>query len=61
MSITRLPSERIEEARDEAQKAVEEFLKRGGKVKQIPEGEVTEAKDMKFKFRRYQKTKNDSE
>jgi hypothetical protein len=57
MSITRLPSERLEEARDEAQRAIDDFLKNGGKITKIPEGEFTEAKDMKFKFRRPVKSK----
>lgn len=43
--------------REESKKAMEEFLKKGGKIKQIPEGLTTDAADMKYKFRRYQKKK----
>ena len=41
-----------ERAREESQRAMEEYLKKGGKIKQIPEGMVTDAKDMKFKYRK---------
>ena len=45
-------AEEREMMREESEKAVKEFLKNGGKVKKIAEGEHTEAKDMKYKFRK---------
>lgn len=44
--------EQRELMRIESEKAVKEFLKNGGKVKKIAEGDHTEAKDMKYKFRK---------
>lgn len=58
MSATSHVSKRTERERQEADKAVAEFLKNGGKIKQIAEGEFTEAKDMKYKFRKTPKTKS---
>ena len=57
MSITGSQSKRTDEEKLELEKAMKEFLKKGGKVKKIPEGEFTEAKDMKYKFRKPAKTK----
>lgn len=45
-------AEEREMMREESEKAVKEFLKNGGKVKKIAEGDHTEAKDMKYKFRK---------
>lgn len=59
MSITRLPSDKLEETRDEVKRAMAEFLKNGGKITKVPEGEFTEAKDMKYKFRRPVKKNDD--
>lgn len=56
MSATSHISKRSDEDRAELEKAMKEFLKKGGKVKKIPEGEFTEAKDMKYKFRKPIKT-----
>lgn len=44
--------EQRELMRIESEKAVKEFLKKGGKVTTVPEGEFTEARDMKYKFRK---------
>ena len=52
MSITGFPAKKSQEEKDAMEKAMAEFLKKGGKIKQIAEGEYTEAKDMKYKFRR---------
>lgn len=41
-----------EMAREESAKAVKKFLKDGGKITQVTEGDFTEAKDMKYKFRK---------
>lgn len=60
MSITGHPPRRSKEEQTEVEKAMAEFLKKGGKVKQIPEGEFTEAKNMKYKFRKPNTRKNDN-
>ena len=52
MSITGFPAKKSQEEKDAMEKAMAEFLKNGGKIKQLAEGEHTEAKDMKYKFRR---------
>jgi hypothetical protein len=39
-----------------SKKAYKEFLSKGGKITEIPEGEITEASNMKYKYR---KTKKD--
>lgn len=41
-----------ERMREESDKAIKEFLKNGGKITKVAEGEFTEAKDMKYKFRK---------
>tara|TARA_B110000858_G_C17722753_1_gene436093 strand:- start:126 stop:293 length:168 start_codon:yes stop_codon:yes gene_type:complete len=46
--------------RDMSEKALKEYLAKGGKIKEIPEGEITEAANMKFKYRR-QKQKSPEE
>lgn len=51
-SITGFPAKRSDEEKAEMEKAMAEFLKKGGKIKKLEEGEHTEAKDMKYKFRR---------
>lgn len=58
MSITGFPSKKSKEENDAMEKAMAEFLKKGGKIKQIAEGEYTEAKDLKYKFRRPAKKKD---
>ena len=52
MSITGFPAKKSKEEKEELEKAMKEFLKKGGKVKQIAEGEFTEARDLKYKFRK---------
>lgn len=59
MSITRAQSPKLEKEREEADKAIKEFLKKGGKIKKIPDGVHTEAKDMKYKYRRGAKKKEE--
>lgn len=59
MSITGHPSKKSPEEKNEMEKAMKEFLNKGGKVKRIPEGEFTEARDMKYKFRRPAQKKSD--
>lgn len=59
MSITGHPSKKSPEEQLEMEKALKEFLNNGGKVKRIPEGEFTEARDMKYKFRRPAQKKSD--
>lgn len=61
MSITGHPNKKTDEEKVALEKAMAEFLKKGGKVKQIAEGEFTEARDMKYKFRKPIKTKNETE
>ena len=58
MSITGFPEKKSQEEKDAMEKAMAEFLKKGGKIKQIAEGEHTEAKDMKYKFRKPAKKKD---
>ena len=60
MSITGHPPRRSKQEQSEVEKAMAEFLKKGGKVKQIPEGEFTEAKNMKYKFRKPNTRKNET-
>jgi len=57
MSITRVVNKRKQKDRELSEKALKEFLAKGGKVKEIPEGEITEAANMKFKYRRNGKKK----
>lgn len=61
MSVTGSLPKKSDKEIDEMKKAMEEFLKKGGKIKKIDEGEYTEAKDMKYKFRKpaLQKKKKD--
>lgn len=56
MSITHTTSKKKDKDRLMSEKALKEFLKKGGKITEIPEGETTEASHMKF---RYRKTKKD--
>jgi len=60
MSITGYPQKKSKEEKEALEKAMKEFLKKGGKVKQIAEGEFTEARDLKYKFRKPAKSKNDN-
>ena len=57
ISITRVVNKRKQKDRELSEKALKEFLAKGGKVKEIPEGEITEAANMKFKYRRTGKKK----
>ena len=52
MSITRQIAKEQQDRRDEADRAMEEYLAKGGKITKIEEGVTTEAKDLKFKYRR---------
>lgn len=60
MSITGYPNRKTDEEKAEMDKAMKEFLKKGGKIKQIAEGEFTEARDMKYKFRKQPAKKSDT-
>tara|TARA_R110000851_G_scaffold101983_4_gene218315 strand:+ start:120 stop:410 length:291 start_codon:yes stop_codon:yes gene_type:complete len=57
MSITRLPGKSKELERLKSKKALEEYLKNGGKITEIPEGETTDAATMKYKYRNARKKK----
>ena len=57
MSITRQPTEKSTKDRNDVEMAVQEFLKKGGKIESIPEGLGTDAADMKYKFRKPPKRK----
>ena len=57
MSITRVVNKRKQKDRELSEKALKQFLAKGGKVKEIPEGEITEAANMKFKYIRTGKKK----
>lgn len=57
MSITRVITKKKQKDRELSDKALKEFLAKGGKVKEIPEGEITEAANMKFKYRKTSKKK----
>lgn len=52
MSITGNLPRKSDEESEKMKKEIEKFLKKGGKIKKIDEGEFTEAKDMKYKFRK---------
>ena len=55
MSITRVAPKRKELERLKSKKSLEDYLKKGGKITEIPEGEVTSAATMKFKYRNARK------
>jgi len=57
MSITRVVNKKKQKDREMSEKALKEFLAKGGKVKEIPEGEITEASNMKFRYRKTGKKK----
>lgn len=61
MSITRQIAEEQQKRREEADKAMEEFIAKGGKITVIDEGVTTEAKDMKYKYRRMMPKKKEEE
>ena len=42
---------------DMSRKALEDYLKKGGKITEIPEGTITEAHNMKYKYRNARKEK----
>jgi hypothetical protein len=55
MSITRVIPKRKLMQMAKSKKALEEYLKKGGKITEIPEGEITAAAHMKFKYRNARK------
>ena len=55
MSITRAIPKRKLVQMAKSKKALEEYLKKGGKITEIPEGEITDAATMKFKYRNARK------
>ena len=55
MSITRAIPKRKLDQMAKSKKALEEYLKKGGKITEIPEGEITDAATMKFKYRNARK------
>jgi hypothetical protein len=57
MSITRVVAKKKQKDRDLSNKALKEFLAKGGKIQEIPEGEITEAANMKFRYRKSKKKK----
>ena len=57
MSITRAIPKRKQKDTDISKKALEEYLKKGGKITEIPEGEITEAANMKYRYRNARKGK----
>ncbi len=57
MSITRMPGKSKEKIRLMSKKALEKYLKNGGKITEIPEGETTDAATMKYKYRNARKKK----
>jgi len=61
MSVTGNLPRKSDEESEKMKKEIEKFLKKGGKIKKIEEGEFTEAKDMKYKFRKpaFQKKKKE--
>ena len=61
MSITRVVNKKKQKDRDMSEKALKEYLAKGGKIKEIPEGEITEAANMKFKYRRQKKKSPEEE
>lgn len=52
MSVTGNLPRKSDEERKKMEAEIKKFLKNGGKIKKIDEGEFTEAKDMKYKFRK---------
>lgn len=56
MSITSAPMKSKEKIRLMSKKALEEYLKSGGEITEIAEGETTDASTMKFKYRKKKKT-----
>jgi hypothetical protein len=59
MSITNNLSDRGIESKKEIESEIENFLKNGGKITKLKTGDSTEAKDMKYKFRRPVNKKKD--
>lgn len=59
MSITNNLSDRGIESKKEIEAEIEKFLKNGGKITKLKTGDSTEAKDMKYKFRRPANKKKD--
>jgi hypothetical protein len=57
MSITNTVNKKKQKDRELSKKAYKEFLAKGGKIQEIPEGEITEAANMKFRYRKSKKKK----
>jgi|TARA_B110000037_G_scaffold143545_1_gene162333 hypothetical protein len=57
MSITRAIPKRKLDQMAKSKKALEDYLKKGGKITEIPEGTITEAHNMKYKYRNARKEK----
>jgi hypothetical protein len=57
MSITSTVNKKKQKARELSKKAYKEFLAKGGKIQEIPEGTTTEAANMKFRYRKPHKKK----
>ena len=57
MSITHTTSKKKNKDRALSKKAYKEFLAKGGKIQEIPEGKTTEAANMKFRYRKPNKKK----
>ena len=57
MSITRIPGKSKEKIRLMGKKALEEYLKNGGKITIEEEGKTTSAATMKYKYRNARKQK----
>ena len=57
MSITSAPMKSKEKIRLMSKKALEEFLKKGGKITIEEEGKTTSAATMKYKYRNARKKK----
>jgi hypothetical protein len=57
MSITRIPGKSKEKIRLMSKKALEEYLKNGGKITVIETGKTTSAATVKYKYRNARKKK----
>jgi len=55
MSITRVVNKKKQKDRDLTNKALKEFLNKGGKIQEIPEGKTTGAASIKFRYRKQKK------
>ena len=57
MSVTSTVNKKKQKDRELSKKAYKEFLAKGGKIQEIPEGKTTEAANMKFRYRKPNKKK----